>query len=163
MKWMTRSAPRSRCVGPSACVENTADFPLTQQITCGLAIVEIKTIRSPPLDARPFRGDLFGPHELLCAAMARAFGTANAVGYDLRSGAYRSWRCQRERRACSQPCDRWLHSGDRQSERSLDLFRSAPSDPAIVTFYEIRSWMDSRYPDANTIRTEYRTVLVAYC
>jgi hypothetical protein len=52
--------------------ENITDFLLTQQITSRFAIVEIKTTTSPPLDARPFRDKLSGPHELLYAVMTQA-------------------------------------------------------------------------------------------
>lgn len=118
--------------------ESIADFLFAQPLTGGLAIFEIKTTRTPLLEAKPFRGDLYSPNKLLCAAISQVL--------DQRSELIMNFHAKK----VGEPSMRDTHVGHvhavviagrspdtHERRRSLDLFRNATKDVAVVTFDEL--------------------------
>lgn len=117
--------------------ETIADFLLRQQATGGLAIIEIKTGRMPLLQRDPFRGNLHAAHADLCAAISQVLDQRSELIVNFHSRA-------------SNPDMEGTHVGHVQclviagldpatpdKRRSLDLFRSATKDVAVITFDEL--------------------------
>jgi hypothetical protein len=118
--------------------ESIADFLFAQPLTGGIAIFEIKTAKTPLLEAKPFRGDLYAPHKLLCAAISQVL--------DQRSELTMNFHAKK----VSEPAMQDTHVGHvhcvviagrspdtPERRRSLDLFRNATKDVAVVTFDEL--------------------------
>ncbi|WP_284414155.1 Shedu immune nuclease family protein [Acidovorax sp. SUPP2539] len=117
--------------------ETIADFLFRQGMTGSVAIVEIKTGRTRLLQSKPFRGAMYAAHADMCAAISqvldqRAELTKNfhsRVGSAGMEGTH-VWHVH-----CLVVAGRNPETTDRR--HSLDLFRSATKDVAVVTFDEL--------------------------
>jgi hypothetical protein len=118
--------------------ESIADFLFTQRLTGGIAIFEIKTTKTPLLEPKPFRGDLYAPNKLLCATISQVL--------DQRSELTTNFHAKK----VGLPGMQDTHVGHVHCvviagrspdtlarRRSLDLFRNATKDVAVVTFDEL--------------------------
>lgn len=125
--------------------ESIADFLLRQRLTGSLAIVEIKTTRTRLLQNNPFRGNVYAAHADLCAAISqvldqRAELTAN---YHARSRSPGMEETHVGHVHCLVIAGRDPGAADKR--RSLDLFRAATKDVAVVTFDELLEKLKAIY------------------
>jgi hypothetical protein len=117
--------------------ESIADFLFRQRLTGGLALVEIKTARTRLLQTSPIRGTVYAAHAELCAAISQVLAQRSELTMNFHARA-------------SGPQAEATHVGhvhcmviagrdpDTQDKRqSLDLFRSATKDVAVITFDEL--------------------------
>lgn len=117
--------------------ETIADFLFRQELTGAVAIVEIKTARTRLLQNTPFRGTMYAAHADLCAAISQAL--------DQRAELTANFHARSRHRSmegthvghvhCLVVAGRNPETADRR--RSLDLFRCATKDVAVVTFDEL--------------------------
>jgi hypothetical protein len=122
-----------------------ADFLFSQQLTGGLAIIEIKTTTTPLVESRPFRGDLYGPNKLLCAAISQAL--------DQRSQLIMNFATRQSNPGMTESHVGHVHCiviagrtpTDANQKRSLDLFRNASKDVSVLTFDELLEKLRSIY------------------
>ena len=117
--------------------ESIADFLFRQGLTGAVAIVEIKTARTRLLQNTPFRGSMHAAHADLCAAISqtldqRAELTAN---FHARARHPSMEGTHVGHVHCLVVAGRNPETADKR--RSLDLFRSATKDVAVVTFDEL--------------------------
>lgn len=117
--------------------ESIADFLFAQRLTGGIAIFEIKTTTTPLLEARAFRGDLYGPNKVLCAAMAQALDQRSELIMNFHAKA-RDLEAQ-DGHVGHVHClvIAGMAPDTPARKRSLDLFRNAAKDVAVVTFDEL--------------------------
>lgn len=117
--------------------ESIADFLFRQQLTGGAAIVEIKTARTRLLQHSPFRGNVYAAHSDLCAAISQVL--------DQRSELTVNFHARARGPGMEDTHVGHVHSlviagrdpDTADKRRSLDLFRNATKDVAIVTFDEL--------------------------
>lgn len=117
--------------------ESITDFLFRQGLTGAVAIVEIKTARTRLLQNTPFRGTMHAAHADLCAAISqtldqRAELTAN---FHARARHPSMEGTHVGHVHCLVVAGRNPETADMR--RSLDLFRSATKDVAVVTFDEL--------------------------
>lgn len=117
--------------------ESIADFLLRQRLTGSLAIVEIKTGRTRLLQTNPFRGNVYAVHADLCAAISQVL--------DQRAELTVNFHARARNPGMEDTHVGHVHClviagrdpGDPDKRRSLDLFRNATKDVAVVTFDEL--------------------------
>jgi hypothetical protein len=114
--------------------ESIADFLFRQRLTGGVAIFEIKAAKTPILHADPFR---HAPNKILCGAISQVL--------DQRSELIKNFNARSQAPGLADTHVGHVHclviagSNPDTSERrrSLDLFRNATKDVAVVTFDEL--------------------------
>lgn len=117
--------------------ESIVDFLLRQRLTGGLAIIEIKTGRTHLLQREPFRGNLHAAHVDLCSAISQALDQRSelTVNFHSRAGNRGMEGTHVGHVQCLVIAGRDPDTADKR--RSLDLFRNATKDVAVVTFDEL--------------------------
>jgi hypothetical protein len=117
--------------------ESIADFLFGQRITGSLALIEIKRPSTPLVEAKAFRGDLYAPHRDLVAAVAQVLDQRAQL---IENFAAKSRTSDlRDKHVASVHCVVVAGTAPKEPahKRSLDLFRNASKDVAIVTFDEL--------------------------
>ena len=117
--------------------ESIADFLFRQRLTGGIALFEIKTGRMPLLQREPFRGGLYAAHKELCAAVSQVLHQ--------RSELIENFHARSRNPGMEETHVGHVHClviagrdpGDADKRRSLDLFRNAIKDVAVVTLDEL--------------------------
>lgn len=117
--------------------ESIADFLFRQGLTGAVAIVEIKTARTRLLQKTPFRGNMHAPHADLCAAISQTLDQRAELTTNFHARArHPSMEGTHVGHVnCLVVAGRNPDTADKR--RSLDLFRSATKDVAVVTFDEL--------------------------
>lgn len=117
--------------------ESIADFLFRQRLTGGVAIVEIKTTRTRLLQTHPFRGNVYAAHSELCAAISQVLDQRSelTVNFHARARSPGMESAHVGHVQCIVIAGRDPDSLDKR--RSLDLFRNATKDVAVVTFDEL--------------------------
>jgi len=117
--------------------ESIADFLFRQRLTGGIAIFEIKAAKTQILHAEPFRAGLYAPNKILSGAIAQVL--------DQRAELIRNFNAKSQAPGLADAHVGHVHclviagsnpdSADKR--RSLDLYRNASKDVAVVTFDEL--------------------------
>ncbi|CAJ8709203.1 Uncharacterised protein [Burkholderia pseudomallei] len=117
--------------------ESIADFLFRQRLTGGVAIVEIKTARTRLLQTNPFRGNVYAAHAELCASISQVLDQRSqlTVNFQARVRSPSMEDTHVGHVQCIVVAGRDPDSLDKR--RSLDLFRNATKDVAVVTFDEL--------------------------
>lgn len=117
--------------------ESIADFLFRQHLTGGIAIFEIKTTRTPLLQSAPFRGNLYAAHKELCAAISQVLDQRSELIMNFHTRAHNPGMegTHVGHVHCLVVAGRNAAEADKR--RSLDLFRNATKDVAVVTFDEL--------------------------
>ena len=117
--------------------ETIVDFLFRQGLTGAVAIVEIKTPRTRLLQKTPFRGNMHAPHTDLCAAISQTLDQRAELTTNFHARArHTSLEGTHVGHVnCLVVAGRNPDTADKR--RSLDLFRSATKDVAVVTFDEL--------------------------
>ena len=117
--------------------ESIADFLFGQRITGSLALIEIKRPSTPLVETKPFRGDLYAPHREAVAALAQVLDQRAQL---IENFAVKSRASElRDKHVATVHCIvvAGMAPTDPDRRRSLDLYRNASKDVAIVTFDEL--------------------------
>lgn len=117
--------------------ETIADFLFRQRLTGGIALFEIKTGRTPLLQRNSFRGNLYAAHKELCATISQVLHQRSELIENFQTKA-RSPGMEETHVGhvhCLIIAGRDPETPDKR--RSLDLFRNATKDVALVTFDEL--------------------------
>lgn len=117
--------------------ESIADFLFRQRLTGGIAIFEIKAAETPILQAEPFRAGLYAPNKILSGAIAQVL--------DQRAELMKNFNAKSQTPGLADTHVGHVHclviAGSNpdtpEKRRSLDLFRNATKDVAVVTFEEL--------------------------
>lgn len=117
--------------------ENIADFLFRQRLTGGLALVEIKTARTRLLQTAPFRGNVYAAHADLCAAISQVLAQRSelTMNFHARARGAEAEEAHVGHVHCMVIAGRDPDTQDKR--RSLDLFRNATKDVAVITFDEL--------------------------
>jgi hypothetical protein len=117
--------------------ENIADFLFRQRLTGGLALVEIKTGRTRLLQMSPFRGTVYAAHTELCAAITQVLAQRSelVMNFHARARGAESEETHVGHVHCLVIAGR--DPDTQEKRRSLDLFRNASKDVAVITFDEL--------------------------
>lgn len=117
--------------------ESIVDFLFRQGLTGSVAIVEIKTARTRLLHNTPFRGTMHAAHADLCAAISQALDQRAELTTNFHARAQNPGMDGTHvgHVHCLVVAGRNPDTADKR--RSLDLFRSATKDVAVVTFDEL--------------------------
>jgi len=117
--------------------ESIADFLFGLRSTGSLALVEIKRPTTSLVEAKPFRGDLYAPHREVVAAVAQVLDQRSQL---IEHFAFKSRSAEfRDKHVATVHCIVVAGKAPAEPERqrSLDLFRNATKDVAIITFDEL--------------------------
>lgn len=118
--------------------ESIVDFLMAQQFSGNLAVIEIKRPSTPLVELKPYRGDLHAPHRELAGGMAQVLEQKSQLLDNF--AAKRSQSPSLEQAQIS-AVNCILVVGTMPEEpnhvRSLELFRHAAKDVAVVTFDEL--------------------------
>ncbi|KTT18931.1 Shedu immune nuclease family protein [Pseudacidovorax intermedius] len=117
--------------------ESIADFLFRQRLTGGVALVEIKTTRTRLRQTNPFRGNVYAAHTELCAAISQVLDQRSelTMNFHARARSPGMEDAHVGHVQCLVIVGRDPDSADKR--RSLDLFRHATKDVAVVTFDEL--------------------------
>jgi hypothetical protein len=117
--------------------ESIADFLFRQRLTGGVAIVEIKTARSRLLQASPFRGNVYAAHADLCAAISQVLDQRSELTMNFHARARNPGMEDTHVGHVQCMVIAGRDPDDADKRRSLDLFRNATKDVAVITFDEL--------------------------
>lgn len=117
--------------------ESIADFLFRQRLTGGVAIVEIKTTRSHLLQPRAFRGNVYAAHADLCGAISQVLDQRSELTTNFHARARSSGMEGTHVGHVQCMVIAGRNPDDADKRRSLDLFRNATKDVAVITFDEL--------------------------
>jgi hypothetical protein len=117
--------------------EKIADFLMAQHYTGNIAIIEIKRPSTALLNSDTFRTDLFGPSKHLSEAISQVLDQRFKLQTSFTLKAYESGLNGVHPYAIKCVVIVGTSPEEQRRKKSLDLFRNASRDVAVVTFDEL--------------------------
>lgn len=117
--------------------EKIADFLMAQRYTGNIALIEIKRPSTALLGADTFRTDLYGPAKHLTEAISQVLDQRFKLQLSFTNKAYESGLSGVHPFAIQCIVIAGTSPAEQVRKKSLDLFRNATRDVAVVTFDEL--------------------------